>query len=319
MTVLPRLSNDRLESTVRTLHRALRAADQALKAKDRPGYLRQQRTVGSVLELLWDELAVPVWAVADSGPAPSEGRARRIWWVPSGLLWFLPLHAATSPGGASLADLAVSSYAPTVRMLQESRRRRPGPGGDPLVVTMPDTPGATPLPGAGEEAAVLRGLFPAARELRGPRATRSAFESALPDHSWLHFAGHGVNAPEGTRLLLHDCEDDPLSAQDVLRMDLPRAELAYLSACESAQTSVQLPDEATHFGATLAVAGFRDVIGTLWRVTDPVAVRAARSFYGALAAGDCDPALALHRTVQELRAAYPSMPGLWASHVHIGP
>lgn len=238
---------------------------------------------------------------------------------PVGLLWFLPLHAATSPGGASLTDLAVSSYTPTVRMLRENRRRTPGPGGDPLVVTMPDTPGATPLPGADEEAAVLRGLFPAARELRGSRATRSAFESALPDHSWLHFAGHGVNTPEGTLLLLHDCEDDPLSAQDVLRMDLPQADLAYLSTCESAQTSLQLPDEATHIGATLAVAGFRDIIGTLWRVTDPVAVRATRSFYRSLTAENSDPALALHSTVRELRAAYPSMPGLWAAHVHIGP
>jgi CHAT domain-containing protein len=110
-----------------------------------------------------------------------------------------------------------------------------------------------------------------------------------------------------------------LLTQDVLHEDVPGGELAYLSACEAARTSVLLPDEATLFGAALSVAGYRHVVGTLWRVDDGVAVEAARRFYRRLTGTTADPALALHHTVRELRAAYPSMPGLWAAHIHIGP
>ncbi|MEU5323699.1 CHAT domain-containing protein [Streptomyces sp. NPDC021056] len=92
-----------------------------------------------------------------------------------------------------------------------------------------------------------------------------------------------------------------------------------LSACETTQNSILLPAESTHFGAALAAAGYRDVVGTLWRVNDQVAVRTTKRFYGALTSREHDPALGLHEAVRELRAAYPRMPGLWASHVHIGP
>ncbi|MFF5964489.1 CHAT domain-containing protein [Streptomyces collinus] len=101
--------------------------------------------------------------------------------------------------------------------------------------------------------------------------------------------------------------------------DLPGGGLAYLSACEAAQRSVLLPDEATHFGAALSGAGYRHDRHAVARGRRRAA-ETARRFYGRLAASDAfDPALALHRTVRDPRAAYPSMPGLWAAHIHIGP
>ncbi|QZZ25466.1 CHAT domain-containing protein [Streptomyces sp. ST1015] len=317
---LPRMRWDRLESAVGDLHRALRTGEQVLARRDGTAYVRQQRAIGEVLEQLWDWVAAPVWERIGAGGTPAEDAPRRIWWVPSGPLWFLPLHTASAVGGPSLADLAVSSYVPTVRMLKLARRRAPGGLRGPLVVSVPDAPGAAPLRGADAEADLLADLVPGTRVLRGSAATRDAVLDALGAHPCLHFAGHGVNTPEGTLLLLHDYDERPFSAQDVLDRDLPAADLAYLSACEAAQTSVLLPDEATHFGAALSVAGYRHVIGTLWRVDDGVAVEAARNFYGRLAdSATFDPALALHETVRELRAAYPSMPGLWAAHIHIGP
>ncbi|MFE7269941.1 CHAT domain-containing protein [Streptomyces sp. NPDC057623] len=315
---LPHARADRLEAAVGTLHRALHAAEQARAGGDNTAYLRQQRAVTGVLEQLWDWVAAPVWERIGTGGTAADP-PRRIWWVPSGPLWFLPLHTASAAGGPSLADLAVSSYVPTLRMLKLSRRRSPGRLRDPLVVSVPHAPGAAPLPGAEAEAGLVAALAPGARVLHGPAATREAVLDALGSHPCLHFAGHGINTSDGTLLVLHDSQEHPLTAQDVLDQDLPGGDLAYLSACEAAQTSVLLPDEATHFGAALSVAGYRHVIGTLWRVDDGVAVEAARRFYGHLTEADFDPALALHRTVRELRAAYPSMPGLWAAHIHIGP
>lgn len=321
---LPGLAADRLDEATRTLRRALRGAEEAGAARDRRRYLGHQRAVGAVLELLWDTVAEPVWARV-AAPAHAEAPADadeppRLWWVPSGPLWFLPVHAATARGGPSMVELAVSSHAPTVRLLREARRRRPASRPRPLAVVLPETPGdVRPLRGADEEAAMLAASFPGTRRLRGAAATRAAVLDALPHHPWLHFAGHGVNTGDGTSLLLHDWRENDLTERDVLGLDLPDAQLAYLSACETARTSPIHPDEATHFGAAFAVAGFRDVVGTLWRVDDRVAPHAARAFYGALRSGAPDPAHALHHTVRELRAAYPNMPGHWAAHVHIGP
>ncbi|MFF5427768.1 MULTISPECIES: CHAT domain-containing protein [unclassified Streptomyces] len=316
---LPDMRRDRLEGATGALHRALAAAEKARADRDGSAYLRHQRAVGSVLEQLWDAVAAPVWERIGAGETAGEA-PRRVWWVPSGPLWFLPLHAATAAGGPSLTDLAVSSYAPTVRMLRLGRRRAPGRLRRPLVVSVPHAPGAAPLPGAAAEADLLRDLVPGTVVLEGPEATRDAVLDALGRHPCLHFAGHGINTPDGTLLLLHDCLERPFTTQDVLDRDLPGGDLAYLSACEAAQTSVLLPDEATHFGAALSVAGYRHVIGTLWRVDDEVALGAAENFYGRLARATVfDPALALHETVRALRTAYPSMPGLWAAHVHIGP
>ncbi|MEU0166169.1 CHAT domain-containing protein [Streptomyces iakyrus] len=317
---LPDARGDRMEAAVGTLHRALATGEQARADGDGPAYLRQQRAVSGVLEELWDRVAAPVWERIGTAATAAGDRPRRIWWVPSGPLWFLPLHTASASGGPSLVDLAVSSYVPTLRMLELSRRRAPGRLHGPLVISVPDAAGAAPLPGAEEEAWMLADLVPGTRVLRGPEATRDNVLDALGHHSCLHFAGHGINTSDGTLLLLHDSDDRPLTTREVLDHDLPGGDLAYLSACEAAQTSVLLPDEATHFGAALSVAGYRHVIGTLWRVDDGVAAETARRFYGRLAASDAfDPALALHRTVRDLRAAYPSMPGLWAAHIHIGP
>ncbi|MFG3245493.1 CHAT domain-containing protein [Streptomyces sp. NPDC048187] len=314
---LPKASADRLQATAWDLHRALDASDRARTQGDQAAYLHGQRTLSAVLEQLWDWVAAPVGERAGTGAAaPQPGR---IWWVPSGPLWFLPLHAAAAPGGPSMTELAVSSYAPTVRMLLAGRRRPPGRVRAPLVVSVPTAPDAAPVPGAATEARFLTDLLPETRVLAGRDATRQAVLDALRRHPCLHFAGHGRNTPDGTVLVLHDHDTKPLLAQDVLQEDVPGGELAYLSACEAAQTSALLPDEATHFGAALSAAGYRHVVGTLWRVDDNVAVEAARRFYSRLTATTADPALALHHTVRELRAAYPSMPGLWAAHVHIGP
>ena len=84
-----------------------------------------------------------------------------------------------------------------------------------------------------------------------------------------------------------------------------------------------------HLGSALHTAGFRHVVGTLWRVTDGTAAETARLFYDALhpdlhadldADLDADRAAeALHAAALELRARYPLLPTRWAGYVHIGP
>ena len=61
------------------------------------------------------------------------------------------------------------------------------------------------------------------------------------------------------------------------------AQLAYLSACDTAITSTAgLIDEAIHLTTAFQLAGFPHVIGTLWEINDELAVTIADAFYTTL-------------------------------------
>ncbi|MEV7451776.1 CHAT domain-containing protein [Streptomyces nigra] len=107
------------------------------------------------------------------------------------------------------------------------------------------------------------------------------------------------------------------------RLRLNTAELAYLSACQTATGGLTLADEAVHLASAFQLAGYRQVIGTLWPIQDAVAADIAKNVYthmrrdGGLTTRQA--AAALHTAVQRARAAHPREPHLWASHIHLGP
>jgi CHAT domain-containing protein len=99
-------------------------------------------------------------------------------------------------------------------------------------------------------------------------------------------------------------------------------EFAYLSACETASVN-RLPDESIHVASAFHVAGYRQVVGTLWPTSDRVAARMATTFYTAMTgagtradAGRC--AQALHEATRQQRRRWPHQPTLWAGYIHVG-
>ncbi|MFC8916917.1 CHAT domain-containing protein [Streptomyces sp. NPDC057116] len=241
----------------------------------------------------------------------------------------------TGPGTGSaprtVLDRVVSSYTPTVGALRYARARAaaPRPAGRPLAVALPDTPGARPLGGAHREVEVLRGLLPT-EVLHGEQATFDRVMDALPRHSCVHFACHGVSEPadpSNGRLLVHDHTTRPLTVRAISRLDLPAARLAVLSACETARGGGELADEAIHITSAFQLAGYPHAVGTLWPVHDVVAVRVTRLLYRELCTegpggepelDDTRTAEALHRAVLRCRAVFAAGPSLWAAHVHAG-
>ncbi|MDT3399031.1 CHAT domain-containing protein [Streptomyces sp. B1866] len=328
-----------------------------------------QRELRGVLAWLWDAIAEPVLTSLSLHTTPGPGEPwPRLWWAPTGLLGFLPLHAAGRDGGAAGAgsaasdadgpragtygpradgsgqradadgrqtgaygppaviDRVISSYTPTARTLHHHLARRapdPAPGPrDPLVVAMRHTPGpVADLPGADVEAGLLLRRYPGATVLSGRAATHKAVLDALPAHPWVHFACHGASSmttPSASHLLLHDHQRRPLTVADIARLDLRGAELAFLSACSTARASVRLTDEAIHLASALQLAGYRHVIATLWPILDKVAVGITDEFYAAVGGDPQGVAGALHGVVRGLRARFPGMPSVWASHIHVG-
>lgn len=282
---------------------------------------RAQQDVRDTLTWLWQTVTGPV---LDHLPA-----ATRVWWSPGGLLGTLPLHAAAPADAAPGAlDRVVSSYTPTLRALHHARLRAARPTGTgTLVVSAAQAAGQAPLPGARREANHLASLLPGATLLADVSATHSAVVSALPRHAYAHFACHALGDLErasGSRLVLHDHTERPLTVRDLARLRLPSVRLAYLSACDTLRTSPELADEAVHIVSAFQMAGFPHVVGSLWHVDDVIGADVALSVYATLNRGDgtldvARTAEALHRAVRSLRDTYPRTPSLWACQVHAGP
>ncbi|RGC66922.1 CHAT domain protein [Micromonospora sp. MW-13] len=274
--------------------------------------LRRRQVVSDVLSWLWDTVVARVVRALPDRPTGGH----RVWWLPTGLLGLLPLHAAGRPGQPGALDALVSSYVPSLRTLREARDRPPAGSRRHLTVAMQRTPGQAELPGALDEATVLDGPT-----LLNDEATTDRVLAALTEATWTHFACHAVveaSSQADSGLLLHDAT---LRLPDIGGLRLPRAELAYLSACSTANHGSRYADEVLHLASAFHLAGFRHVVASLWPLVDQVAVQAARSFYRRLpdtptadAAAD-----ALHQVTLELRDEHPDSPELWALLVHSGP
>lgn len=207
----------------------------------------------------------------------------------------LPLHAAGLPGTTeSVPDRTVSF----------TRPRSDAPNGAPLDVD--------------PEVAVLADLTPGRSTVhRSTDATRGRVLANLPRHSHVHFACHGAadtRQPSASGLLLHD---QRLTVTDVSRLRL-RGELAYLSACDTA-TGGDLPDESLHLGAAFHLAGYRNVVATLWPIYDSTATLVARGFHQRLDTHG-HTASALHEAVEHLRDhGWDTMPSVWVPYLDVGP
>lgn len=305
------------------MYGALARSGAAWRKRDRDAQLRAQSEIEAVLAWLWDAVTEPVLRELGIAGPPAPGRPwPRMWWVPTGLLSLLPLHAA-GRGDHCALDRVISSYAPTLRALRIARGRAPaGRQRRTLAVAMPETPGAPALPFAGREAAALADRLGDIVTLSGEQATRERVRAELPAHTWAHFACHGLSDPidpAAGRLLLHDHQSRPFDIGEIAGMHLANAELAYLSACETARSADGLADEAVHLGSAFQLAGYRHVVATLWTIRDDVGARLAESFYAHLLDEHEEPAAALHHACRQIRRKFGNFPALWASHIHLGP
>jgi hypothetical protein len=285
------------------------------------GILRRQRVMPEVLGWLWDTAVKPILGALP----PSSGRTSslpRVWWLPTGLLGLLPLHAAGRPEQAGALDRIVSSYIPTLRTLAYVRRRPPATSRRQLTVALHHTPSLPDLPKTVAEAAALSAHDPGTPELIDRDATINGVLAGLRDSTWVHFACHAavdLTAPSQSGLCLYD---GTLPIPEISRLQLTEAELAYLSACSTANRGWRLADESLHLASAFQLAGFRHVIASLWPLDDRFAAMTAAAFYQHLLpstpTGD-KAAAALHDVTRDLRALYPDRPDVWAALIHSGP
>ncbi|KAH8799183.1 CHAT domain-containing protein [Flagelloscypha sp. PMI_526] len=295
--------------------------------------------MASMLSQLWEKIVHPLVNQIETLLYDStDDRMARIIWCPSGPLSFLPLHAAgiygprNSEDRICLSDIAVSSYTPSLMALQSTPRQLGVPS--ILMVTQPDTPNQSHLPGTLREAekimkqAASNHLQSFVCHLSQGQATVSAVIEKLQHHGWIHLACHGTQKsldPMESSFALHD---GSLTLATLVQKSMAHAQFAFLSACQTATGATSLPDEAMHLASGMLAAGFSSVVGTIWSIEDSVAPEVAEEFYAALFEegqnsdwkAKLEPAYALHSALQKLREESTGDRDLmrWVPFVHYG-
>ena len=311
---LPHLSHERAQAS-------LTALELIRKRSSNRSLRRLQVFLGTlVLEWLWHAAVEPILNRLGFTTTPGPNEAwPRVWWIPTGWLSQMPFHAAgihRPRSSSSTLDRVISSYSSSIQTLlytqhnMESRTQSKGAHGEVALVPMITTPGQRSLPYVGDEIRAIKAVLPPsvrAKELKKP-CKKNVLE-ALKTCDVFHFAGHGatfIDDPDRSCLYLSDWQTDPLTVRDILALRLhercPR--LAYLSACSTgANRTPSLQDEAVHLVSACQLAGFQNVIGSFWEVSDFRSREVAESVYARLndLSGEPDVALALHLAVRKLR------------------
>lgn len=296
----------------------------------------------NMLTWLWDEVVKPVLAALEyivcdiktiqfsrltrfsAQQTPSTGDLPHITWCTTGPLSFLPLHAAGDYDTESVIfNYVTSSYVPTLSTLLAPRS--PSTFSGLLVVGQKATPGLSPLPGTDIELGCIQKKWQghAINRLDGDLATPTTVLAGMEDISWVHLACHAMQdtmSPLQSSFYLHG---GTLTLAAITGKRLKHAELAFLSACQTAVGEKSLSEEAVHLAAGMLMAGYRTVIATMWSIGDADAPLVAEEVYAQLLSDGAPnarrAAVAVHKATALLREKVGAREfSRWVPYIHIG-
>ncbi len=198
-----------------------------------------------------------------------------------------------------------------------------------LVIAQPHAEGLPPLRFAEQEARAIAALYNA-QPLIGDAATEAAFRGQAPGSRLIHIAAHGqlnARSPLFSRLILApdagpQAEDDgALEVHEVYGLDLTRADMVTLSACQTQLGSRSDGDDIVGLNRAFLYAGAPTVVASLWSVDDEATAVLMEAFYAHLKAG-MGKAEALRAAQSDLRQdrEHPQWahPFYWAAFVLTG-
>ncbi|KAJ7463468.1 TPR-like protein [Mycena galericulata] len=294
------------------------------------GHVPPEEVFADILSTLWLKVVKPVL------DALAITNLQRVWWCPTGPLAFLPLHAAglyeaDQTFGSKLSDFVISSYTPSLTALitglQAHSASERNQAFQLLTVSQPSAIGQSYLPGTQKEINRIQlhaGKHPVL-QMEGNTATVDSVQKSMKECSWVHFACHGiqdVSNPTESALLL--AGSSRLKLLSIIKLSIPHADFAFLSACQTATGDKELQEESVHLAAGMLSAGYRSVIATMWSIMDSDAPQIASDVYEHLFGGSpldsTRAAEALHLAVRKLQEeAGGKKPFLhWVPYIHIG-
>jgi CHAT domain-containing protein/Tfp pilus assembly protein PilF len=269
--------------------------------------------------------------------------------VPDDRLWELPFQALLDEGDRYVIERSAVSYAPSLTVLREMRarsdKRRAEAAastllalGNPFIgqgtverarLTLRDEK-LSPLPEAEDEVRALGRLYGARRSkvYIGAEAREDRLKAEAGQARILHFATHGVlnnAAPLYSYLALAQGdknEDGLLEAWELMQLDL-KADLAVLSACETARGRTSAGEGVIGLTWALFVAGAPATLVSQWEVesasTRDLMLGFHRQLQAPRAAGRLTKAESLRRAALKLmKNPETNHPFYWAGFVLVG-
>lgn len=191
------------------------------------------------------------------------------------------------------------------------------------------------IPGTDKEtelvSAFLEGVGIGSQRLAGVDATTTKVKEQMGLYSSIHLACHGQQERYSPLKSCFHLRDGKLELSEIMKHQIPNADLAFLSACQTSTGDRSLSEEAVHLAAGMLAAGYRSVVATMWSIDDSYGPEMAHQFYQFLlrvGMGEGVPNLdgakasnALHLAVQHLREKVgDTETGLskWVPYVHFG-
>lgn len=266
--------------------------------------------------------------------------------VPDDKLWELPFQALITEGDRYVIERSAVSYAPSLTVLREMKaqreKRRASSAGSALLALGNPAIGKetieratlalrdgklAPLPEAEAEVKALGRLYGAAQskvyvgaDAREDRAKTEAAQAGI-----LHFATHGIlndASPMYSHLVLaagDKNEDGLLEAWELMQLDL-RAELAVLSACETARGRYGAGEGMIGLSWAMFVAGAPATLVSQWKVESASTRELMLNFHRRLRAlAKASKAAALRQAALKLmKNPQTSHPFYWAGFVLVG-
>ena len=163
--------------------------------------------------------------------------------------------------------------------------------------------------------------------LVGTEATESQFKQAAGRYRIVHLATHGffnrINPLfSGVDLEPGPGEDGRLQVYEILGLSLA-ADLVTLSACDTALGAGELTDlpageELVGLTRAFLSAGSRNVLATLWEISDEATASLMGDFYQASRASDAADALSVVMRRQLRAGGRTAHPYFWAPFVLVG-
>jgi CHAT domain-containing protein len=231
--------------------------------------------------------------------APAEQQLRNVGTiciVPESFLWNVPFQALMTPNEHFLIEDHGLHYAPSLNVLREMNRKKGGMTNTSLlafgnpVIGKDEQRNADlcPLPEAEQEVNSIAKSFNEknSRVFIGRDASEKSFKTLAPTYSIIHLATHGVidnRQPLYSHLLLTKTQGDPendgrLEARQIMDMNL-NADLAVLSACETANGKVAPGEGVIGMSWAFFVAGTRSMVVSQWKISSASTSEFMTAFY----------------------------------------
>lgn len=217
--------------------------------------------------------------------------------IPDGVLWNLPFQALVAGSNRYLIEDHALYYAPSLSVLAEMIKGSNGKEktdasliafGNPYI-SQAEQRGEElcPLPEAETEVTSIAKAFGSmvSKVTVGREASEKTFKALAPTYTTIHIATHGVldnRQPLYSYLLLTKTEGDPendglLEAREIMNLNL-NADLAVLSACETANGKIAPGEGVIGMSWAFFIAGTRSMLVSQWKVNSAKHVSANGRF-----------------------------------------